>query len=72
VSFRLCSSISQNNVADALSRIGCLLLTMKVEVIGFDILKDTYSSYPDFHLIYSELLSGNHRSNVIFVFHDGY
>jgi len=62
----------ENKVADILSRIGCLLHTMRVEVIGFDKLNDTYSSCPNFGLIYSELLAGNRLSNVDFILHDGY
>ena len=62
----------ENKVADALSPIGCLPHTMRVEVIGFDRLKDTYSCCPDFGPIYSDLLAGHHRPNVNFVRHDGY
>jgi len=38
----------ENKVADALSRIGCLLQTMRVEVLSFNKLKGTYTSCPDF------------------------
>jgi len=62
----------ENKVVDALSRIRCLPHTMRVEVIGFDRLKDTYSCCPDFGPIYLELLAGNRRSNLDFVLHDGY
>ena len=54
----------ENKVANVLSHIGCLLHTIMVELIGFDILKGTYSSCPDFGPIYSEFLAGNRRSNV--------
>ena len=68
VSVRLCSSIGvENKINDALSHIGCLLHTMRVEVIGFDRLKGTYSSCPNFGPIYSDLLASNRRSNVDFV-----
>ena len=49
----------ENKVVDALSRIGCLLHTMRVKVIGFDRLKGKYSSCPNFGPIYSDLLAGN-------------
>jgi len=62
----------EDKVADALSRIGCLLHTMRVEVIGFNRLKGTYCSCPDFGPIYLDLLPGNRRSNVNFVLYDGY
>lgn len=62
----------ENKVVDALSRIGCLLHTMRVEVIGFDKLKVAYSSCPDLSLLYSELLAGNRRPYVDFVCHNGY
>jgi len=61
----------KNKVVDALSHIGCLLHTTRVKVIGFDRLKGTYSSCPDFGPIYSDLLAGN-RQNVNFVLHDGH
>ena len=62
----------KDKVVDALSHIGCLLHTMRVEVIGFHKLKVAYSSCPDLGLVYSELLAGNRRPYVDFVFHDGY
>ena len=46
----------ENKVADALNRIHCLLYTMRVEIIGFNRLKDAYSSCHDFGLVYSKLL----------------
>ena len=60
----------ENKVVDALSHIGYLLHTMRVEVIGFDRLKNTYSACLDFNLIYLELLASNHQPNVNFVLHD--
>jgi len=62
----------ENKVADALNRIRCLLNTMRVEVLGFDRLNDTYSTSPDFGLLYLEVLASNRRSNVDFVLHNGY
>ena len=41
----------ENKGADALSRIGYLLQTMQVEVLGFDRLKGAYTSCPDFSRI---------------------
>jgi len=61
----------ENKFADAFSHIGCLLHTMRVEVLGFDRLKVAYSFYPDFGPIYSDLLAGN-RSYVDFVLYDDY
>jgi len=56
----------ENKVVVALSCIGCLLQIMRVEVLGFDKIKNTCSSCPDFGRTYSdsELLVGNRRSNV--------
>ena len=62
----------ENKVADSLSRIGCLLHTMRVEVLGFDRLKFAYSSCPDFRVVYSELLASNRRPYVDFVLYDDY
>ena len=62
----------ENKVADALNRIGCLPHTMRVEVIGFNKLKGTYSSCPDFGPIYLDLLAANCRSNVNFVLYNGF
>jgi len=44
--------------------IGCPSHMMRDEVLGFDKL--------NFGLIYSELLAGNRRPNVDFIFHDDY
>ena len=55
----------EDKVADAHSHIGC-----RVEVIGFDRVKDAYSSHPGFGLVFSRLLSSNDRSYVDFVLHD--
>ena len=62
----------KNKVVDALSHIRCLLRTMRVEVLEFDRLKIPYSSYPDVGLVHWELLDGNHRPYVDFIFQDGY
>ena len=62
----------KNKVADALSRIGCLLQTMRVEVLSFNKLKGTYTSCPDFSLIYSDLSAENRNHHVDFVIHDGF
>ena len=59
-------------MADALSRIGCLLQTMRVEVLGLDKLKGTYTSCPDFSLIYADLSAGNRNHHIDFVIHDGF
>ena len=40
---------------------------MRVQVLGFDKLKDTYSPCPNFGLIYSKLLDGNYGPNVDFI-----
>jgi len=57
----------ENKVADVLSRIGYLLQTMRNELLGCDKLKSTYTSCPDFSLIYSNLLTGNRNHHVDFV-----
>jgi len=43
-----------------------------VEVLSFDKLKGTYTSCPDFSLIYLNLLAGNRNHHVDFVIHDGF
>jgi len=40
----------ENRVADALSRRCTLLSIMSSEVVGFEKIKDTYESYPDFEI----------------------
>ena len=45
---------------------------MRVEVLGFDKFKGTYTSCPDFSLIYLDLSAGNHNRHVDFVIHDGF
>lgn len=42
----------ENKVTDALSHIGCLLYTIRVEVLGFGRVKDAYSSCPNFGLVF--------------------
>jgi len=45
---------------------------MRVEVLGFDKLKGTYTSCPDFSLIYSNISARNRNHDVDFVIHDGF
>ena len=43
----------ENRVADALSHRRTLLSVMSIEVVGFEKIKDTYESCPDFENIYT-------------------
>lgn len=45
----------ENKVADALSRVLTVLQMMSAQVIGFDRMKDEYSTCPDFGLISQEV-----------------
>ena len=49
----------ENKVVDALSRLTITLHRMSAHVIGFDRLKDEYSTCPDFGIIYNEISNGN-------------
>lgn len=61
----------ENKVADALSRVLTALQMMSAQVIGFDRMKDEYSTCPDFGLIYQEVRDGNRRDYVDFVIREG-
>jgi len=43
----------ENRIADALSRRRTLLSVMSTEVVGFEKIKDTYKTCPDFENIYT-------------------
>jgi len=45
----------ENRAADALSRRRALLSVKSIEVIGFEKIKDTYESCPDFENIFTVL-----------------
>lgn len=61
-----------NKVVDALSHVANLLHTLNIQVLGFDRIKSIYSSYPDFGIIYQDILDSHYRNHVNFVIHDGY
>lgn len=58
-----------NRVADALSRRNSLLITMKVEVSGFDSFYDLFITNPFFSAIVTAIKTGE-RSD--YILHDGY
>ncbi|XP_028755185.1 uncharacterized protein LOC114714606 [Neltuma alba] len=62
----------ENKVADALSRRIHVLNTLTVNVMGFDRLKDEYTSCLDFGIIYDEVKDGNRQDHVNFLIDDGY
>ena len=62
----------ENKAADALSRLIVTLHRMSAHVIGFDRLKDEYSTCPDFCVIYDEISNGNHHEYVDFLVENGY
>ena len=58
-----------NKVADALSRRRSLLTEMKVEVLGFDEMKELYDADPDFSEAWRECKAQNltcHRHSIIY------
>lgn len=59
-----------NKVADALSRLAILLITMESEVIGFDRLKELYDSDDDFVDIWKQHNSGTPSG--LYIIHDGF
>ena len=63
---------TENKVSDALSRLTIKLHRMSAHVIGFDRLKDEYSTCPDFGVIYDEVSNGNRHKYVDFLVENGY
>lgn len=49
----------ENKPAVALSRVNSLLPSMSVHVVGFERMKDNYSTCTDFGLIYHDVINGN-------------
>ena len=47
-----------NRVADALSRRSCLLVNMRVEVLGFESLRDLFETDPYFSEVLSDVQAG--------------
>ncbi|XP_028757157.1 uncharacterized protein LOC114716305 [Neltuma alba] len=62
----------ENKVADALSWRIHILNTLTVNVVGFDRLKDKYTSCLDFGIIYDKVKDSNHQAHVNFLINDGY
>ncbi|GKA40654.1 RNA-directed DNA polymerase [Tanacetum coccineum] len=58
---------ASNKVADALSRKTTLLVTISNEVVGFDSIKELYASDEDFHNIWMELETKQHRGEFILI-----
>nr|CAD1832991.1 unnamed protein product [Ananas comosus var. bracteatus] len=59
----------QNKVADALNQRYTLLLTMQVQVLGFEVLKELYEDDSYFGKVWKDCSSGSHSK---FILHDGY
>ena len=55
----------ENKVADALNRLTVTHHRMSAHVIGFDRLKDEYSTCPNFGIIYDEVSNGNGHEYVV-------
>ena len=64
--FNLCAGI-ENKVVDALSRITVTLHRMSAHVLGFDRLKNEYSTCPDFGIICVRLVMVNVMSMLTFL-----
>jgi len=62
----------ENRVADALSRRRALLSVMSTDVVGFEKIKDTYESCPDFENIYTILSDSLTHEVDDFLLQDGY
>ena len=62
----------ENKAADALSRLTVTLHRMSAHVIGFDKLKNEYSAYPNFGIIYNEVSNGNREKYLDFLVKNGY
>ena len=62
----------ENRVADALSRRRALLSVMSTEVVGFEKIKETYESCPDFGNIYTVLRDSLTHEIDGFLLQDGY
>ncbi|KAK8916805.1 hypothetical protein KSP39_PZI022608 [Platanthera zijinensis] len=63
---------TENRVADALSRVILVLSQMRTQVIGFERVKDDYSSCPDFSGIYDVIRSDPHHDETDYLIRDGY
>ena len=62
----------ENKAADALSQLTVTLHRMSAHVIGFDRLKNEYSTCSDFGIIYDEVSNGNRHEYVDFLVQNGY
>ena len=62
----------ENKAADALSRLTVTLHRMSAHAIGSDRLKNEYSAYPDFGIIYNEVSNGNRQGYLDFFVENGY
>jgi len=62
----------ENRVADALSHRRALLSVMSTEVVGFEKIKETYESCPDFGNIYTILRDSLTHEIDGFLLQDGY
>lgn len=62
----------ENKAADALSRVVTILHTARVNVTGFDQVKEEYKDCPDFHEIFLQLTSDTFPHDDHYAIHDGY
>ena len=62
----------ENKAVEALSRLIVTLHRMRSHVIGFDRLKNEYSVYHDFSIIYNGVSNGNCQEYLDFLFENGY
>ena len=62
----------ENKATDALSRLPVTLHCMSAHVIGFDRLKDEYSTCSNFGIIYDEVSNGNRLEYVDFLVENGF
>ena len=63
-------SILENKVVDALSRLATILHSMSNKVVEFELIKDKYSTCPDFGTIFTYISNNHNKNHVNFLMQD--